>query len=169
MGSHVVLIAGIPGAGKSTFCERFAAHKGWLHLDIDWLGRSKPWPNEKLQQTWSVAIQTGDPAIFIRACKEIGDVIIDWGFPIQYISFVQKLAARGFKIFWFDADVQAARRVFANRATVSLTAFDQQMSALNSVDVLDAIGPKVIRVLEKGPQFKPYEEILEEMKPLTNS
>lgn len=164
MASSVVLIAGIPGAGKSTFCEHLTLDKGWLHLDIDWLDRSKPWPNEKLRQAWNVAIQTGDPATFIRACKKFGNVIIDWGFPIQQMFFVHKLAAHGVKIFWFDADVQAARRVFANRATVLPSAFDQQMTALNSVNVPGAIGAKVIRVLEKGPRFKPYDQILKEIR-----
>ena len=63
------------------------------------------------------------------------------------------------KLLWFDADVEDARIVFTERGIVYLDAFDQHMSHLRSTNVLDEISAKVIRVLEKGLRFMPYERI----------
>jgi hypothetical protein len=175
MTSKLLLVAGIPGTGKTTFCQCLQGNEGWIHLDIDWLtprplpqrgcatGTSKPWPNEQLRQSWDQAISTNNPAIFAEACKRVGNVVLDWGFPVRCISFVQGLASYGVKVLWFDGDVEEAKRVFTERGTVCLDAFEQQVSSLISTNVPHAIGAKVLRVLEKGPQFMPYGQIYKEM------
>src|SRR6266568_3336978 len=135
MPQKLLLVAGVPGTGKTTFCQCLQRNEGWIHLDIDWLDRSKPWPNEQLRQSWCQAISTNSAAIFSEACKRTGNVVIDWGFPVRCISFVQGLTSHGVKVLWFDGDVEEAKRVFIGRGTVCVEAFERQMSDLTSTDV----------------------------------
>jgi broad-specificity NMP kinase len=86
MTRRLLLVAGIPGTGKTTFCQCLHRNEGWIHLDIDWLGTSKPWPNEQLRQSWHEAISTNNPTNFVDACKRAGNVAIDWMFPVHCIS-----------------------------------------------------------------------------------
>ena len=159
MTRRLLLVVGIPGAGKTTFCQCLQRNKGWIHLDIDWLGTTKTWPNEQLRQYWHEANSTNNPMNFVNACKQVGNVVIDWGFPVHRIPLIQSLTLHGVKLLWFDADVEDARIVFTERGIVYLDAFDQHMSHLRSTNVLDEISAKVIRVLEKGLRFMPYERI----------
>ena len=160
MANLVAVVAGIPGVGKSEFCREYLQNKmGWLHLDIDWLGRSLPWPNDSLKDSWDTAIKTHDAGPLFNAFNFYGNVVVDWGFPVRCIPFVMGLANYGARILWFDGDVPTAREVFARRGNVSLAAFDRQMSDLRSIHVPAQEGAKVIRVLEEGPRFLPHEDI----------
>lgn len=73
-----LLIAGLPVAGKSTYCRWLVQEHGYEHLDSD-AQRDDP---------IIVAVNTGDADAVrnaTRLLRSFGpDVVLDWGFPSHW-------------------------------------------------------------------------------------
>ena len=129
-----LVVAGIPGAGKSTFSRWLAAEHGFVHRDVD---------------------TQGVPSGEILANRPI---VIDWGFPAHEtalsscIHLIEEWKQSGARLWWFDADRDMALRSFMRRGTVSKDAWDYQLLGINKnwakieavtdhrIDVLNADG-----------------------------
>lgn len=145
----LIFIAGIPASGKSHFGRWLAARHGYLHVDAEL-------PNELeqagLRRLWNEAVRSG-------GCSALGDelrrrgqpVVFDWGFPVKRISLAAALKRAGFASWWFDADLQAARRAHGTSGK-SLTAFDAQVAAIASSisQVASLFAPNILRTV--GPR-----------------
>jgi hypothetical protein len=125
---QLLLLSGIPGAGKSHFGRWLEETHRYVHLDVEQDGRLTTY---HLTDAWNGCFTSLDVGGFVKALHRVGErVVVDWGFPPRFLNVVQRLQAAGFVPWWFDADHHAARRAFVARGDVPLQAFEVQMAAI---------------------------------------
>src|ERR1700741_635012 len=98
-GQQNILVAGIPGSGKTTYCEWLEQEKAFLHLDIDELEKGNGTdPKLELLECLRHSAER-----FLKVIAKIEQPIaVDWGFPLRLIGMVTCLNAKGFAIWWLD-------------------------------------------------------------------
>jgi hypothetical protein len=126
--TRLVLLSGVPAAGKSHFGAWLERHHHFLHLDVEKEGRLK---SVGLDGSWAAVFATGDVGPFLSALRATRrSVLVNWGFPVSCLPIVQALERHGVVLWWFDADPQQAKAEFTRRGDVSLVAFERQMAAI---------------------------------------
>jgi hypothetical protein len=127
------LISGIPASGKSSFCSWLEEKKGFLHLDVE---KNGVLDRHGLTTAWDTLFDpNASAAPFIEALEKFKrPVVIDWGFPPEYLDTVRKLFEAGVMLWWFAADWAVARRKFIQRGTVkgSVAVFDIQIRKIEA-------------------------------------
>ena len=157
-----ILISGIPGSGKSTYCRWLEQEKGFIHLDFDELlnGRGSERKLMLIQHLSNTAVD------FIRAiAEEKRPIVIDWGFPVAGLSLIRLFKLSGITIWWFDGDRAAAEESFIRRGTVPLEAFRAQMRSIAQgwSQIEEVIGDNVIYAVNAGPSYATPEIIYQRM------
>jgi len=160
---RMLLIAGIPAAGKSHFCAWLAEHHGFVHVDPE-----RPGCLDELSITgaWGQALREDDPTELLSALRALGPrVVLDWGFPPHRIDFVEELKAIGVTLWWFDADHGRAREEFIRRRIVSQAALEIQMPAIQKRwdQLRELFHPNIIRVLDSAGQRLDSNDIWQEI------
>ena len=159
--NRTILVCGIPGSGKTTYCKWLVQQKGFDHLDFDELlsGRGAP---AHLDLT---ALLRTKPKDFIHKLSRRRRTVIDWGFRPANIALIRQLQAGGIAVWWFDGDREAALQSFTARGTVSLEAFRTQMSAIETAwsQIKEIIGDRLINAVAAGPTHLAPERIFVEM------
>jgi hypothetical protein len=109
-----LLIAGIPGTGKSTFTRWLINHHHYVRC---------PFGEEPGPTFWADINEA-------RATRP--NVVIDWGFPVSCLPAVRTLIASGVKPWWFDGDRDAALQSFLARPDHPATRadWDRQITAI---------------------------------------
>jgi hypothetical protein len=79
-----VLVAGIPGSGKTEYCRWLEREKGFLHLDFDELLTGHG-TEEKLALIEQLR-RTAEEFVFAIS-KQGKPIVIDWGFPLGSLSW----------------------------------------------------------------------------------
>ena len=121
-----MMISGLPGAGKSTFCRWLVANHGYVHLDVDHLDECRELLVLLGDQRPGAADQ------IVRLLRSMGDdVVLDWGFPPHLLPQVHRLGEAGLSLWWFGGDEGAARESFLARGTVSEAALQVQMTSIH--------------------------------------
>jgi hypothetical protein len=153
---RLLLIAGIPAAGKSHFCGWLAQHHGFVHVDPEQEGRLE---QLGIAEVWRRAFHDHDPGELLDALRALGPrVVLDWGFPPQLIYFAEELSENGVELWWFDADRRRARDEFIRRDTVPVAALDIQMLAVQEYweAIRELFHPNIILVLDaEGMRMEP--------------
>jgi hypothetical protein len=67
-------------------------------------------------------------------------VVLDWGFRVSYVSWVEQLRDQDVRLIWFDGDADRAREAFVRRGGSDATSFDRQV-----VDIQQAGYPESLR------------------------
>lgn len=157
-----ILVAGIPGSGKSTYCAWLEREKGFLHLDIDQLFKDN---GTQLKLDLFDELKHSAERFMLAVSRIQQPIVVDWGFPLRLLDLVKCLNASGFGIWWFDGDREAARVSFERRGTVSLEAFNAQMQAIeqNWPDIEGLFERKIIDTVSPGPTYLFREEIYRRM------
>ena len=125
---HLLLLSGIPGAGKSHFGQWLEDNHGYVHVDVEKDGRLDTY---HLIDDWNSCFTSPDVGPFVKSLHCLGErVVVNWGFPPRFLSVVQGFKAAGLVPWWFDADHDAARRAFVARGDVAIRAFEIQMAAI---------------------------------------
>ena len=120
----IILLAGFPATGKSTFGQYLAREHGFAHYNLECDALSWPCPN--LKGEWDSSRQA-----FVSALKERHHrVVLDWGFPVHYLSWVNELLSAGVKVVWFSGNLLHLRRVFIARGRGEVAQFDAQVRAI---------------------------------------
>jgi hypothetical protein len=88
-------------------------------------------------------------------------VILDWGYPPAFLPLIRAFHEAGIVAWWFDGDRVAARRSFTTRGTVSIGAFEVQMSAIQAVwpELSAFYGTRVITAIKADGSFTDPVEI----------
>ncbi len=133
IGPRIALVSGIPGSGKSHFARWLASH-GWAHLDIDHSGQRQEVAG--LEAAFGAILRHRSFEEF-SAAADARSVVIDWGFPVTWLSSVSELASNGVSIWWFDGNRPAARAAWIRRNAVEPTPqpvsnLDRQMAAVEA-------------------------------------
>ena len=152
MERNLILIAGIPGTGKTTFGNFLEKNYGYVHVDME--------------ENHNTSEMLNDTDVFIKKYFSGNkNVVVTWGFsPDQEtIDIVNKLRTFGFKIFWFDG-----KRDFARKATMQRKDFDEQvlnkqMSSLDDWSIPEKIRAKIVDVFDLSGNFKNSEDIVKEI------
>ena len=77
--TSIVHVCGIPGSGKTYYCEWLEGKHGFLHLDFDQLLRGEG-DERKLSL---IGLFRENPDAFISMLsQDRNPTVIDWGFPI---------------------------------------------------------------------------------------
>jgi len=159
-----VLVAGIPGSGKTSYCSWLERNKGFLHLDVDELEKD----NGTVKKLALRDCLHHSAAQFLRIIAKMEQpIVIDWGFPVELLALVTCLNVSGFAIWWFDGDREAARASFVCRGTVTVAAFDAQMKSIEErwQQIQEAFEQNVIQTVSTGPTYLTPELIYEKMFP----
>ena len=161
-GHRIVLVSGIPGAGKTNYCEWLEQKEGFLHLDVDQLLVGN---GAALKLSLINSLGTNPTDFLSKSSKITRSVVIDWGFPVASLSLVKFFQDNGVAIWWFDGDRVAARQSFERRGDAPLEAFQFQMNSIrqNWKDILEIIKDKQLEVIKPGPTYVPHKWIFEQM------
>ena len=105
----LILLFGIPATRKSTFGRYLASKHGFAHYDIECYPSS--WPHPELYKTF-----LNDRHAFVKRLREQHDrTVLDWGFPVRCLSWVDELRSCGVRLIWFSGDIARAREEFKKR------------------------------------------------------
>jgi hypothetical protein len=159
-----ILACGIPGSGKTTYCQWLEKEKGFLHLDLDELEKD----NGTEQKLALRDCLRHSAERFLRVIAQMDHPIaIDWGFPPDLLGMVTCLNANGFAIWWFDGDRHAARESFMRRGTVPAERFDAQMKSIEEHwhEIEGEIEDNRITAVSAGPSYPLPEFIYRRMFP----
>lgn len=163
MGQELLLLTGIPGAGKTTAGLTLASRHGFVHMDAEEYAQSR---SASTIQEW-VAIWEAFAQQVDREVRQGRDVVVTWGFmPGVDNLTVRLLQSRGFKMIWFDGNREAARREFLRRKTVSADELAAQMGRIADLD-LASFGPTEYNSFGIDGNFLPRETIADQLLALT--
>src|SRR3989344_2387558 len=148
MKRNFILIAGIPGTGKTTFGNFLEKNYGYVHVDME--------ENHRTSEILT------DTEVFIKEhFSGNKDIVATWGFsPDQEtIDVVNKLRTFGFKIFWFDGNRDSAHKATMNRAGFDEKVLQQQMNSLTEWNIPEKTNAKIVNVFDEKGNFRDLAEI----------
>ena len=119
----------MPAAGTSSYCGWLEQEKKYIHFDIyrrqfQGTGVQLQWRRDLSAKRFS---RTPSSRVFGRR-----SVVIDWGFPPVWLRVVRDFKDEAVHIWWFDADIGAARQKFIERAEDSVEDFDRQVARIQA-------------------------------------
>ncbi len=147
-----LLIAGIPGMGKTTVGDYLRDTLGYLHINLELA--------EILQQFLQ------NPDHYITGLIAQGKhIVVTWGFIPDYnqTALVRLFRSRGFTIVWFDGDREAARRAFCKRGDVPENLFDLQLRRITESKVIEYLNPVVINTFDTTGKHRALGDIAAEI------
>lgn len=152
MPRNLILIAGIPGTGKTTMGDLLADRYGYKHINM-----------EEDHRTSTILENFDD--FCEKNLEKPENLVLTWGFSPdkETIDVVNKLRERGFRVFWFDGDRKVARQATMRRSDFDLNVLQVQMQALDAWQVPEKIGAKVVDVFGPEGNFRAGEEVAREM------
>lgn len=151
---NFLLIAGIPGTGKTEIGNYLADEHNFFHLDVEELMQIDGSRFVSLKQT---------PDDFIHLLKQRKKVVVTWGFmPGIDDCIIRKFQLLGFKFIWFDGNRKAARNAFIRRGTVSEDILDIQMRRIEKMDI-GSFSPVVVNTFDGQDNFLEREKIVKEI------
>lgn len=161
---QLLLLSGIPGAGKSHFGRWLEDTHGYVHLDVE---KDGCLASHHLVDAWSSCFASPDVGRFVKSLHRLGDrVVVNWGFPPRFLNVVQRFKAARLVPWWFDADHDAARRAFVARADVPIRAFRIQMAAIQAqwANIEATFRPNIITTLMSDDSRLSVEAIYKETR-----
>jgi broad-specificity NMP kinase len=95
-----MLLAGLPGCGKSTVARRLE-QCGWLLLTGD---EAASWSNEAAvawEDSWK---RETDSRLRSMAPAKAEGIVVEWGVPAHHLQTARRMKARGWEVWFFDCD-----------------------------------------------------------------
>jgi hypothetical protein len=157
--NDVILIAGIPASGKTSFGDYLRDAKRFLHVDLEA-------PDGFFISVLDESVRVGRLEVFLDVLKQNAtQVVLTWGFHPGDFNIIEALKSAEVELWWFDADEEAARERFLARGTGTAATFDAQLSRIHAVrDQIDAcFAPRIIETLRADGSFLSCEEIYDAM------
>ena len=156
MNHKIFLFSGIPASGKSSFCRFLCREHSFVHYDLECWPRG--WPHPEFKEIWD----RSRVEFVNKLMSTHSRVALDWGFPINCISWVKELEMAGVQLIWFDADTTKARESFIARGGISISDFDDQVGKILAAKLPDCLTTKIINTLSTSG-FKAQPELYTEI------
>jgi hypothetical protein len=172
----VVILWGVPGAGKSTVARWLRDEKGYEHVEND--KTALKGVTTDLEQAW-VAVPRGQvsPAAFVSAAQRRGrPVVVEYGLWARrpWIDLLRRLQVAGAEPWWFDGDRVAAKAAWREDNRKSSrpfpdNAWDQVVAEIdaNWPMLAELFGERIIRTIEPGPVYRSPAETFAAMTAVT--
>jgi hypothetical protein len=157
----------VPGAGKTHLRQVLVSEHGYFGLSLN--DEDPPSPADALRAgLYDRLHREGQPNALADDVQQIdGDVVIEWGFPINDASFrfARTLRERGLRIVWLECDDAVARERFLRRGKVSAAEFDEQIARIRKSyrKIMKVVDPIVVQVLHPDGSPRSAAELLEEI------
>lgn len=150
-----ILLSGIPATGKSTFARYLSREHGFAHYDLEChpLG----WPHPELKAVWD-----NSRYAFVTQLRQYHDrIVLDWGFPVSYLTWVKELQKEGVRLIWFAGDLARARKVFISRGgNKELEIFDQQVTSIQEANYPIPLDCVIVNSLPSSGTFLDLSQIV---------
>lgn len=156
---NLLFLAGIPASGKSHFGQWLQATHDYLHIDAELPGQLDV---HGLHQTWDAGIAQTNAQAFVEAVRALGrSVVLNWGFPPNCLPFIRSLGSTGFTLWWFDADLSAARSAYGEIGR-PVEIFDRQIANIRVrwPAIHDVFAPNIINTLDSAGARRREDEVL---------
>jgi len=152
-----LLIAGLPGAGKSYFCRWLSDNHGYIHVNADDL------TDPDVQRLLAPNVGNVKPVAADLIARG-PDVVLEWGFIPALLGRVRQLVRIGFEPWWFGGDETAARHAFLDRGGVPEEALNIQLARIHEswVRIEPVFATHVLNVVGATPggyHHLPSEEV----------
>jgi hypothetical protein len=85
-----------------------AVEHGFAHYDLEC--DPSGWPRPELEQTWN-----NDRSAFVAHVRQ-QRTVLNWGFPVHCLPWVNELRGLGVRLIWFDGYIPSAQKEFEKRA-----------------------------------------------------
>lgn len=159
----ILLVSGIPAAGKTSYCGWLEQEKKYIHFDID----RRQFQGTGVEPQWNAIFRpNGSVEPFLKSLRQWRrSVILDWGFPPVWLKVIRDFKDEGVDIWWFDADIGAARLKFIEGAEHSIDNFDRQIARIEEAwpMIAELFELRVIRTLCANGIYLSPEEIFRRM------
>lgn len=148
-----ILILGAPGVGKTTMGSWLSHKYGYIHVDMEENGNNAKIMND--YRGFIDNILTRDKA-----------VVLTWGFSPdkETLNVLEKLRKIGFRFFWFEGDIEIARKYCIERGGFNSEVFDRQINLLKKWNIPESLKVLVIHVFDKEGRFLDKDELVKKLK-----
>lgn len=157
----IILVAGTPASGKTSFGDYLRDKKHFLHVDIE------EFDGSYLQSVWLAAVKLKEMSLFLNTLKERShNTVLSWGFHLDDLQVVADLKKAGVRIWWFEADEGRARENFIARGNGSLDVFEAQMKRIknNRTKIEDLFQGNLLTTLRPDNSRMTFREIFEAVR-----
>jgi len=155
----VLMVAGIPGTGKSTFCRFLADRHGFAFYEVD---RMPQWQD---RAAWEDLLQRSRSE-FVARFRELHPkgAVLEWGFVPEQAPLARELIGAGMRPIWFAGDYNRARELFVARGTVLPDLFDLQVGRIKAADLPQSLPEfQVVCAFREDRAVRPPEELYAEI------
>ena len=172
MDSPILVVAGVPASGKSTFA-RGLQNRGFYYFTLN--GEDSEHRTDDLQQEAWLAynrVFAGEATETLIAVIRRAPLpaVVEWGFPPndRALQIVKDMRAHRARFVWLDCPTDVARKRFRKRErgnVASMRAFDQQMSLIDARwnDIAHAASPLIVNVLRDGRAVRSTNDLYNEI------
>jgi hypothetical protein len=127
----------------------------FAHYDIECYPKS--WPHPELYRPF-----LKDRHDFVKRLRERHDrTVLDWGFPVRCLSWVDELRTCGVRLVWFSGDIARAREEFKKRddRKSSVDNFNKQVTAIQREGYPASLDCLIVPALSPGGVFLDQHQI----------
>lgn len=157
----IILVAGTPASGKTSFGDYLRDKKHFLHVDIE------EFEGSYYHAVWAAALRLKDVSLFLNTLKERShNTVLSWGFHLDDLQIVADLKRAGVRLWWFEADEARARERFISRGGDSIGAFDAQMKRIknNRGNIEELFQPNILTTLRPDNSCMTFREIFDAIR-----
>jgi hypothetical protein len=157
----IILVAGMPAAGKTSFGDYLRDKKDFLHVDIE------EFEGSYFHAVWVAALKLKDMSLFLNTLKERNpNAILSWGFHLDDLQIAADLKKAGVRLWWFDADEARARERFLARGGCAIEVFEAQVKRIrnNRGKIEELFQPNILTTLRPDNGSMTFGEIFEAVR-----
>lgn len=157
----VILVAGTPASGKTSFGDYLRDKKHFLHVDIE------EFEGSYFHAVWAAALRLKDVSLFLNTLKERShNTVLSWGFHLDDLQIVADLKRAGVRLWWFEADEARARERYISRGADSIDVFEAQMKRIrhNRARIEELFQPNILTTLRPDNTCLTFREIFDALR-----
>jgi hypothetical protein len=157
---RVLILWGVPGAGKTTFADWLVDNKGFIRIDSDSGGAG----NSKAAMAWRAFLnRSGTPEAFMKVARYSQQpIVLEFGMyaTLGAIALLEQLRQAGAEVWWVDGDRDEAFEAWKLENRKSGRTFDigerkwgQVVGTISETwpHLAAFFGSNIVRTIEAGP------------------